>query len=336
MKKNYKEIIIKTLPFVEKYRPKELTDVISHSMITNTLQNFITNKTFPHLLLYGPPGTGKTSIILAAARQLYGKDFDVMVKMLNASEERKIDAIRDTIIPFAATGNLLFSDSKMFKLIILDEADAITQEAQAILRQVIEKYTRNVRFCLICNYIEKINIALQSRCVRFRFAPLKREFIKERLISISKLENININSEACDVLIERSNGDMRKVLNTLQSIAHYEEIKEESVNDILGYPCDREIKMLYESLINDSLSESLYLYDDLEKEKGYLLNNIITEIHALILQDINNNDKLNKKNVLKVLQNLSKIEFYTATCINSNLQTSAFVSIFKLYPIRLE
>ena len=178
MKKNYKDNIIKTLPFVEKYRPKELSDVISHSMITDTLQNFIINKTFPHLLLYGPPGTGKTSIILAAARQLYGKDFDVMVKMLNASEERKIDAIRDTIIPFASTGNLLFSDSKMFKLIILDEADAITQEAQAILRQVIEKYTRNVRFCLICNYIEKINIALQSRCVRFRFAPLKHEFIK--------------------------------------------------------------------------------------------------------------------------------------------------------------
>ncbi len=132
----------------------------------------------PHLLFYGPPGTGKTSTILACARKLYGKNLSSMVLELNASDDRGINVVRDEIKTFCSTKQLFSSG---FKLVILDEADAMTNVAQNALRRVIEQYTRNVRFCIICNYVGKIIPAIQSRCTRFRFAPLQEAHIQSRL-----------------------------------------------------------------------------------------------------------------------------------------------------------
>ena len=158
------------LPWVEKYRPKRLEDLISHEDILKTIKRFMDENRLPHLLLYGPPGTGKTSTILACARQLYkGKEFNSMVLELNASDDRGIGVVRNQIMNFASTRTIF---SKGFKLIILDEADAMTKDAQNALRRVMEKFTENVRFCLICNYLTKIIPAIQSRCTRFRFGPL--------------------------------------------------------------------------------------------------------------------------------------------------------------------
>lgn len=139
----------------------------------------------PHLLLHGPPGTGKTSTILALARQLYGPSFRNMTLELNASDERGIDVVRSQISDFASTKRIF---STGFKLIVLDECDAMTKDAQFALRRVIEKYTRNTRFCLICNYVSKVIPALQSRCTRFRFAPLPKECVLERLRAVADSE----------------------------------------------------------------------------------------------------------------------------------------------------
>ncbi|KAJ1829872.1 Subunit of heteropentameric Replication factor C (RF-C), partial [Coemansia sp. RSA 2703] len=137
------------LPWVEKYRPTSLDELVSQSDIVDTLQRFIDDGKLPHLLFYGPPGTGKTTTILAIARKLYGKNMGSMVLELNASDDRGIDVIRDQIKTFASTRTVFSSG---LKLVILDEADAMTTPAQAALRRVIEKYTKNVRFCIICNY----------------------------------------------------------------------------------------------------------------------------------------------------------------------------------------
>lgn len=150
------------------------------------VNRFISQKQLPHLLFYGPPGTGKTSTILACAKQLYTPaQFKSMVLELNASDDRGIGIVRGQILNFASTRTIF---SGTFKLIILDEADAMTNDAQNALRRIIEKYTENVRFCVICNYLSKIIPAVQSRCTRFRFAPLTPEQILPRLDKIIELE----------------------------------------------------------------------------------------------------------------------------------------------------
>ena len=153
------------LPWVEKYRPKEMSDLVSHEQIIGTITKLIDAGKLPHLMLYGPPGTGKTSTILACAHKLYGKHFSSMVLELNASDDRGIDVVREQIKEFASTRQMFSSAPK---LIVLDEADNMTNPAQFALRRVIEKFTRNARFCIICNYASKIIPALQSRCTRFR------------------------------------------------------------------------------------------------------------------------------------------------------------------------
>jgi len=151
------------------------------------------------MLFYGPPGTGKTSTILACARRIYGDKFRGMTLELNASDDRGIDVVREQIKSFASSKAMFGTDC--YKLIILDEADAMTQVAQNALRRVIEKHTRNVRFCIICNYVGKIIPAIQSRCTRFRFAPLKESQISKRLDHVANLEGF---VDRCLSLIEES------------------------------------------------------------------------------------------------------------------------------------
>lgn len=140
------------LPWIEKYRPKNLNDLISHAQIRQTLEKYIKNKNLPNLLLYGSPGTGKTSTILAASRNLYGSSFKYMVLELNASDDRGINTVRSTVKTFAESKPPIQTDLN-FKLVILDEADAMTKDAQAALRRMMEKYSRTTRFCLICNHV---------------------------------------------------------------------------------------------------------------------------------------------------------------------------------------
>ena len=153
------------LPWVEKYRPNALQELISHEDIIGTIRKFISEEKLPHLLFYGPPGTGKTSTILACAKEIYSpKEFNSMVLELNASDDRGIGVVRGQILSFASTRTIFNSG---YKLVILDEADAMTNDAQNALRRIIEKFTDNVRFCLICNYLSKIIPALQSRYISF-------------------------------------------------------------------------------------------------------------------------------------------------------------------------
>jgi replication factor C subunit 3/5 len=177
----------------------------------------------PHLLLYGPPGTGKTSTILALARRIYGsKNMRQMVLELNASDDRGIDVVREQIKTFASTKQIFTNNSSStsiagYKLIILDEADAMTSTAQMALRRIMEKYTANTRFCIIANYTHKLSPALLSRCTRFRFSPLKERDIRVLVDKVITEENIQITGEATDALVRLSKGDMRRALNVLQA-----------------------------------------------------------------------------------------------------------------------
>jgi replication factor C subunit 3/5 len=167
---------IRYLPWVEKFRPYELSQIISNNEIINTLKDYVKIKYLPHLLICGPSGTGKTSVIVATAKELYGSSFSIMTMHINASEERGIEVIRNKVKDFVMTKN--FSPNEIpFKLVILDEADAMTISAQGMLRRMIEDFTGNARFCLLCNKLKNIDPAIQSRCTNFRFAPLNSEDI---------------------------------------------------------------------------------------------------------------------------------------------------------------
>ncbi|THG05960.1 hypothetical protein TEA_008367 [Camellia sinensis var. sinensis] len=178
----------KATPWVEKYRPQSLSDVAAHRDIIDTIDRLTSENRLPHLLLYGPPGTGKTSTILAVARKLYGSQMHNLVLELNASDERGIDVVRQQIQDFASTQSFSFGAKASVKLVLLDEADAMTKDAQFALRRVIEKYTKSTRFALICNHVNKIIPALQSRCTRFRFAPLDAINVSERLKHVIQAE----------------------------------------------------------------------------------------------------------------------------------------------------
>jgi len=215
-----------SLPWVEKYRPDALEDVSGHQDILATINKFVDSNRLPHLLLYGPPGTGKTSTVLALARRIYGKKgMRQMVLELNASDDRGIDVVREQIKTFASTKQIFNSMAKpgeansigAFKLIILDEADAMTSTAQMALRRIMEKYTANTRFCIIANYTHKMSPAVLSRCTRFRFSPLKEEDIRRLVDQVVEKEQVNIQAEAVDSLVRLSRGDMRRALNVLQA-----------------------------------------------------------------------------------------------------------------------
>jgi len=332
-----------TLPLIEKYRPSTLNDIVSHEEIISTLRIFIKNRCLPHLLFYGPPGSGKTSTITATAKELYGKYFDFMVMELNASDDRGIEVVRNKIKQFVMSKNVFFGKTvedreDIFKLVILDETDAMTNDAQAILRKIIEEFTNNTRFCLICNYIQNISPALQSRCTRFRFSPIGNDDIKNKIIEISEKEEMTITNVGIDVIIKRSRGVMRKVLNILQSVSmSYPIINEKNINTCIGHPRKNEIIQILNLLINESFETSYNGIVKIKNENGLSLGDIITEIHDILVEYIitstttyENVKKFDIEIITYILDKLRGIEFNHSVNTIENIQISGLISIFKL------
>ncbi|CAK9785503.1 putative DNA replication factor [Cutaneotrichosporon oleaginosum] len=213
-------------PWVEKYRPKTIDDVSSQENTVAVLRKALASTNLPHMLFYGPPGTGKTSTILALARQLFGPDlFRSRVLELNASDERGISVVREKIKTFAreTPRNVgISSDGKVYpsppyKLIILDEADSMTQDAQSALRRIMETYSRITRFCLVCNYVTRIIEPLASRCSKFRFRPLAAGSSQARIEMIASAEGVNAEPGVLELILKLANGDLRKAITYLQT-----------------------------------------------------------------------------------------------------------------------
>ncbi|KAF8075088.1 P-loop containing nucleoside triphosphate hydrolase protein [Lyophyllum atratum] len=310
------------LPWVEKYRPVSLDDVVSHKDITSTIEKFIEKNRLPHLLFYGPPGTGKTSTILAVARRIYGADYRKTTLELNASDERGIDVVREQIKQFAETRTLF---SKGYKLIILDEADMMTQQAQAALRRVIEQYTKNVRFCIICNYVNKITPAIQSRCTRFRFSPLPITEVEKRLNMVVEAENVKLTDDGKKALLRLSKGDMRRALNVLQAChAAYDVTGETEIYNCTGNPHPSDIETIVNSMLSDEFTTSYQMISTMKTERGLALQDLLTGAFDYV-----ETIELKPHARVYLLDYLATTEHRLSTGASEKIQLTALLGAFK-------
>ncbi|WFD40648.1 Subunit of heteropentameric Replication factor C (RF-C) [Malassezia japonica] len=313
------------LPWVEKYRPSSLDEIMSHAHITSTLEKFVAADQLPHLLFYGPPGTGKTSTIMALAQRLYGKNFKNHVLELNASDDRGIDVVRGQIKSFASTRNVFSTQQDTFKLIVLDEADAMTQAAQAALRRVIEQYTKNVRFCIICNYVNKIIPAIQSRCTRFRFSPLDTAQIARRVDTVIDAEQCQVEPAAKDAILHLAKGDMRRALNILQAChAAGGVIDEDAVYNCTGNPHPKDIETAFQAMLQQEFTTAYQTIQTLKVEKGTALADLLNGMHDLVLAL-----ELPPHARAYLLDQMAQIEYRLSTSASERIQLAALLGAVK-------
>jgi len=276
----------------------------------------------PHLLFHGTSGTGKTSTIMALAKELYGNNIKLMVMKLDASDDRGINSVREEIKGFADKKNMF---QKGVKLIILDEADSMTFDAQFALRRIIEKYSETTRFCLICNYENKIIPAIRSRCANFRFNPINKNDIINILSDIAKNENLNIINDSLNIIADLSNGDLRKAINLLQSISmKSHNIIPSICYETSGLPTKDEINTIYEYLNNFELNFN-QIYNNINniiKNNGYSLDIVLKELTLKIIENGNLNNKA------QILSDLSDLENKITKSIFTDIYVSTLIAIF--------
>ncbi len=273
--------------WTEKYRPKNFSEILGHDGIVKSVSAFVKQKNMPHLLLVGPAGVGKTSLALVVARALFGDDWHQNFLELNASDERGIDVIRIKVKDFARTRSI---GNVPFKIIYLDECDALTKEAQQALRRTMENYTQTCRFILSANYSSKIIEPIQSRCAVFRFRPLEKKDVFDFIERIAKQEKLKIDDAAKNALYEISEGDCRRLVNALQSATSISSnINEDSIFLVASFVKPKEIKGILllalsgkfvearDSLLNAMLNHGLSGIDIIKQIQKELINLEIDE-----------------------------------------------------------
>ncbi|KAK2952528.1 putative Replication factor C subunit 4 [Blattamonas nauphoetae] len=321
------------IPWVEKFRPKTLSDVVSQESLVSAMNQFLQTQTLPHLLFYGPPGTGKTSLILALAKDFYGpKMFKERVLELNASDERGINTIREKVKRFAQQSiapppqNYNYP-CPPFKIIVLDEADSLTQDAQSALRRVIEIHTKITRFCLVCNYVSKIIDPIASRCAKFRFTPLPSDVGIERLRLICQNEGVQCGEEELAHIQSISHGDLRKSITLLQSAQRlfHDNITVNAIDDIAGIVPHRIIDSLIAACTSVSYDNLVSTLEIIRRE-GFSARQIIEQFaeELVISPEFSDIQKA------QISYEVAKFEKNLMDGANEELQMKAFFSLVLL------
>ena len=318
--------------WIQKYRPKTLDDIISQDEPIKILKNTARTGEMPHFIIYGNSGIGKTTAISALCHQLFGpRRYHEHVLELNASDERGIGVVRDKIIKFAklAIGTrdprYLCPD---YNVIVLDEADAMTKEAQSALRKVIEERSKTTRFVLICNYINQIIEPINSRCVKLKFKPISTEDIIKKLYSIAINEKINITLDALKGISDIANGDMRKSILILQNVKYRQfEMNGNPVTKIFIYDMCNFMTQETANKILKTLkmkeSHNILVLMDIAKnisKQGFIFSSIMLNVINYVVED----DELLDDRKAKIIFEMSNIEKYL------NQRASEYVQLLKI------
>lgn len=309
--------------WTEKYRPSDFSEIKGQQEIVKRLKAFVEQKNLPHLLFSGPAGVGKSSLAIVIAKKLFGNEWRHNFLELNASDTRGIDTIRINVKDFARTRAI---GNAPFKIIFLDEADALTREAQQALRRTMENYTQTCRFILSCNYSSKIIEPIQSRCVVFRFKQIDKNDVLAIIEKIAAEEKLKIDENAKEALYEISEGDCRRLENILQSSAAItSHITNDIIHSMASIAKPKEIREILELALGNKFIEARNKLLDLMLSYGLAGIDIIKQIQKEILEL-----SIDNKSKMILIDKCGDIEFRMTEGSDEFVQLEALLSQFAL------
>lgn len=314
---------IKEEIWIEKYRPFKLDDVVGQKEAIDRLKSYVKTRNLPHLLFSGPPGVGKTATSVSIARELFGDSWRENFTELNASDERGIDVVRTKIKNFAKTSPIGGAD---FKVIFLDEADALTSDAQSALRRTMERYTNNCRFILSCNYSSKIIEPIQSRCAVYRFRPLSDDAVAERIRFVAEKEGLDIADDGVDAITYIAQGDMRKAINALQAAALVEDtIHKDAIYKITATARPEQVRELITTALEGNFSAARKLLDVLLLEQGLSGEDVVGQIYRAMFEV-----EIPEKRMVELIDVIGEIDFRLTEGANERIQLESLLAHFAL------
>ena len=310
--------------WTEKYRPNKFSDVLGQNEIVRKVKAFVEKGNMPHLLFAGPAGVGKTTLSLVIAQELFGDNWRNNFLETNASDERGIDVIRNKVKDFARTKAV---DTKLPKVVYLDECDSLTKEAQQALRRTMETYSGTARFILSCNYSSKVIDPIQSRCAVFRFKPLSKEGMCELIDHICKNENLDIDESAKEALCDVSGGDVRRIINTLQSCSVLEKsIGSDLIYEIANFARPKDVDIVLKMAFDGGFEASRDKLLDIMLNNGLSGMDIIKQIQSEILKlDVDDRVKL------RMIERCGEAEFRLVEGSDEFIQLEALLASFGLF-----